>query len=328
MRADPGGRSLRLAALTSGTLGLLAIGALALMVTPDRANTPSAVQTPASFVDVAQLSVTTPVTGPIQWVPVTTSVAAFAVGELANALGGTRGDADATTVSTTMTSPATSTTVVVTAVVAPGVPSSAAAPADVPRPTPTGVALGTPLATLLGDGLAVVTAKAIGGVQEGDTVTVQLASGRVVDATVVDTAERAALVQLPTGVDGERVVELADRAPDPDAVVTLLLDTPIKVPMSALADVGAPEGTAVVDTEGRLVGLCTLGDDGSTQLAPVDADSVDDDAADAAPGTPPVGSESATTTVTTTVAPAGAPVVTTAGAATTTTLVDATRPAP
>lgn len=284
LRADPGGRSLRATALMSGTLGLLAIGALALMVTPDRANSPSAVQTPASFVTVAELSATVPVTASIGLVPVTTAVFEFAVGELAGALGVTRPGDDAVT-STTFTVAAD--------------PEALAAPLATP--------LATPLESSERSGLAIVTTKAIAGTDEGDTLTVQLASGRVVEAEVIDAADQATLVRLGAEATGEPAVELADATPGADSMVTLLLDTPVRLPMSALAEIGAPEGTAVVDTDGRLIGLCTLGDDGATQLATVDAgvdpaggadDGVGNSTAPTESPEPPVSTAPVTTVVT------------------------------
>jgi hypothetical protein len=83
------------------------------------------------------------------------------------------------------------------------------------------------------------------------------------------------------------------------------------VRLAELAAVGAPEGTAVVDADGRLVGLCTETNDGSMGLAAVDpaagelTTSSTSPPASSSPTTEPVLSSAGTTAPTS--APASAP---------------------
>lgn len=229
VRSDPGGRSLRMVALVSGTLGLVVVGVLAVMVTPNREESPLAVQTEPSFVEPISL-------GP------TTSALIDLANELTTALGMPRPDAGRTTIASLVgTSPT---------------PGSAAA-----------------LATPFDAGMAIVTIKSIAGSTAGDEVSVRLASGRTFEAEVLATLGNAAVVAIGALLSDERAHSVADEVPGDDTMVTVMLATPTSVRLAELASIGAPEGTAVVDSSGRLIGLCTEDAEGHTSLAPaVDAD--------------------------------------------------------
>lgn len=226
VRADPGSRTLRAAALVVGTLGLVAVGVLAVMVTPGPGDDPIAVESEASFVDPAQL------------VPGTAALLERAAAEMAGALGVARTGTAVTTIATFAG----------TTVVEPG-------------------AAAAPLATLLDSGLAIVTMKSLGGHEPGDPVDVRLASGRTLEGEVLATLGVAAVVAIESLLGGERAHRVTE-VPADDSIVTLMLATPVDVRLGELDTTDAPEGTAVVDAAGRLIGLCTQGPDGTTNLIP------------------------------------------------------------
>lgn len=311
VRADPGGRSTRVAAITAGTLGLLAVGVLALWVTPSRGAAPMAVQQSAIRFDPG-FAVTTlhveagtagstrlPGSGPLGGAVgsvagvVTTVVAWIDTGAPAT------GPAALATVETTVP-PAT---LAAPAPTTPALPptTEATPPATFADSAPVTIRemLAAALATPLDDGLAVVTARSVWGHGEGDTVSVMFASGESTLAEILAMFERSVVIALDAEPTDQPGHELADEPLEADATVTVLLDPPIDIALSELPGLAAPEGTPVLDDEGALVGLCTLADDGTTALALVDA-SADDyttgtspgtspgASPDSAPGTPPV----------------------------------------
>lgn len=265
VRSDPGGRSLRMVALMSGTLGLIVVGVLAVMVTPNRGGSPLAVESDLAFVEPTVLA------------PTTSALAGFA-NELTSALGLSRNDRDRPTTTASLVS--------VTSI-------AATAPAA--------------LATPLDSGMAIVTIKSIAGSATGDEVSVRLASGRTFEAEVVATLGHAAVVAIGALLSDERAHSVAEEVPAGDTMVTVMLASPTSVRLAELASTEAPEGTAVFDSAGRLIGLCTEDADGQTSLAPaVDAD--EPEPADGAPVT--------TTPAATTTAPVSATSTTVAATAT------------
>ena len=205
----------RMFAITTGTLGLLAIGLLVLAVTPDRSGAPVAV------------SATTTVAIP---------------------------GASATTAALAITEP------------------SARSP----------IALrGRPetLATPIGAGrFAVVTAAdlaaATGAGAIGDEVEVEVPSGRMHQARVVGRAGDTVLVELERSEPG---VDVADDHPDGHEIVTVLAEPPVTIVLDDLGTHEFDEGTAVLDGDGDLVGLCSQGDDDATRLVVVSDEMLDDE---------------------------------------------------
>jgi len=267
VRSDPGGRSVRVAALTAGTFGLLAVGVLALWVTPSRGS-PVAVESAAERVE------------PQGFGSVTTLLLDATV------------DADRAVVSTVMASTEVASTLVqAVASLAPvdataGVAVTTFAPAST-VPTAATPALATvpvttlaelfaaALATPVDGGMALVTAQAVDGRRTGDTVSVELASGRTGIAEIVALLERAVVVALSSDLTGDPVHAIADDAPGAHDRITVLLDEPITVTLAELAGLDVPEGTPVLDADGELVGLCTDSADGTTALALVGPDADD-----------------------------------------------------
>lgn len=274
--------------MVSGTLGLVLIGALAVMVTPRQESGPLAARTGPSFVDPAAL------------VPVTTALFEIALGELTSAFGAPRAVAERTPGDRP---PHTATTTVADTTGA---------------PTGTVAALATPLQT----GVAIVTARSIGGRSAGDQIAVRLASGATADAEIVATFGHAAFVTLGSVPADEATHHVAASAPGDDDMVTVLLSPPQSIRLGELAAVGAPEGTAVVDADGQLVGLCTETDDGSTGLAMADpgaelATAATTPPTSSAPTTETVPAGSGSTAATSAPPATSAPVSTTASTAAT-----------
>jgi hypothetical protein len=210
------------------------------MVTPSQEDGPLAVRTSPSFVDPAAL------------VPVTTALFEIALGELTSAFGAPRAEPQP---APQQRSPQSATTTVA---------------ATNRIPTGTIAVAVEALATPLQSGVAIVTARSIDGRSTGDRIAVRLASGATVDAEIVATFGHAAFVTLGSVPADEPAHHVATSAPGDDDMVTVLLSPPRSVRLAELAAVGAPEGTAVVDADGRLVGLCTETDDGSIGLAMAD----------------------------------------------------------
>jgi hypothetical protein len=273
--------------MVSGTLGLVLIGALAVMVTPRQEDGPLAVRTSPSLVDPAAL------------VPVTTALFEIALGELTSAFGAPRAAAERAP----QERPHTATTTV----------------ADTTRvPTGTVAVAVEALATPLQSGVAIVTARSIDGRSTGDQIAVRLASGATVDAEIVATFGHAAFVTLGSVPADEPTHHVAASAPGDDDMVTVLVSPPRSVRLGELAAVGAPEGTAVVDADGHLIGLCTETDDGSIGLAMADPGPGElTTASTTAPVSSAPTSEAAPTssagTAPASAPPASAPVSTTAG---------------
>jgi len=161
----------------------------------------------------------------------------------------------------------------------PDVGSAAPTVAAVRRPV-TDVATAA-LATPIGDGDYAVVVRASVERSGADAVRVVLPSGRTVSGSIVEENTETAVVQLTTKEPGHRI---AERRPHDHDVVTVLATPPVEVAFADVDQLDVAEGTAVVDAEGHLVGLCSRRGDGTTILM-VDGDvaSIDeqpDDVAD------------------------------------------------
>ncbi len=181
-----------------------------------------------------------------------------------------------------------------------------------------------PLVTPIGDdGWGVTTAAALVGAP-GQRVRVQLASGEIVQVSVVRTTQDVTLVSLPEGIETDSFdMSRADPSGD-DTVVLLDDDEPVAVEIGELANVDVAEGTPVLDEGGRLLGLAT-GEPDARWMLPVETVPASPVTSTTAPPstsvtTPTTVSTTTTTTVTTT--------TTTATPTTTTTATATTGPAP
>jgi hypothetical protein len=213
-RAETTPATTRVFAITSGTLGLLAIGLLVLAVTPDRSGSPVAISA----------TTTTAITDD----PATTAALAVTEPSVRNPIA-LRGRSEA-------------------------------------------------LATPIGAGrFAVVTAADLAGAAEaaviGDEVEVEVPSGRMHDARVVGRAGDTVLVELEQREPG---LDLAVDHPDGHEIVTVLADPPVTIVLDDLSTFDFEEGTAVLDGDGDLVGLCSRDDD-ATRLLVVSGEMLDDD---------------------------------------------------
>lgn len=111
-----------------------------------------------------------------------------------------------------------------------------------------------PLATPIGDGsFAIVTAAGV-SLEPGSTLDVRLPSGALRSALVSVREGEAVLVELSESEPG---LELADQRPDGDEIVTVLAEPPVTIVLDDLAELEVEEGTAVLDDDGRLIGLCS-----------------------------------------------------------------------
>lgn len=135
------------------------------------------------------------------------------------------------------------------------------------------------LATPIGEGrYAVVTAADLtgtgGSAGIGTAVAVEVPSGRAHDARVVGRAGAALLVELERTEPG---IELADERPEGHDVVTVMAEPPVTIVLDDLAELAVEEGTAVLDDDGELVGLCSRGDDETELLIVIDEQPADDE---------------------------------------------------
>ncbi len=188
MLAEPTPRGARVMALTTGTLGLLAVGLLMVTITPDRADSP-----------IALIASTTPVAvqralRPAALAPAATDRLGF-------------------------------------------------------RSEPTGS-----LATPIGDGRFALVTRASLTETDGMVIDVRLPSGRTTAGSIVTASDGAVVVALAATEKGHRI---AARRPLRTDIVVVMVDPPISVEYSEIDTVDAAEGTAVLDSDGSLVGLCS-----------------------------------------------------------------------
>ena len=127
------------------------------------------------------------------------------------------------------------------------------------------------LATPIGEGrFAVITATDLAATTRsaeiGEAVEVAVPSGNTHAARIVGRAGDTVLVELE-GV--EPGVEVADQHPDGHEIVTVLVEPPVTIVLDDLHALEVAEGTAVLDGDGDLVGLCSRGGDDATRLIAV-----------------------------------------------------------
>ena len=186
--AEPTPRGARAMALTSGTLGLLAVGLLMVAITPDRAESPVALS--ASTTPVAVQGIRRPAA----LAPAQTEAAGFRVEGTGS------------------------------------------------------------LATPIGDGqFALVTRASLADV-DGMVIDVRLPSGRTTAGSIVTASDDAVVVALAATEPGHRI---ATRRPGRSDMVTVMVDPPVSIAYGEIATIDADEGTAVLDVDGSLVGLCS-----------------------------------------------------------------------
>lgn len=115
------------------------------------------------------------------------------------------------------------------------------------------------LATPIGDGtFAVVTRASL--VDLGSSVIdVRLPSGRQSLGSIVTASRDTVIVALATVEGGHPIA--AERPLD-DEIVTVLASPPITVAFDDVGDLAVEEGTAVVDDDGELVGICSRSGNG------------------------------------------------------------------
>lgn len=118
------------------------------------------------------------------------------------------------------------------------------------------------------------------GHDAGDDVAVRLSDRRTVVASVVDPGHDDGVMVLHVQIDTDAAdaplaMELGTLPAGADHPVTVLTETPVRVALGDVPGVGAESGTAVVDDDGRLVGLCTDPDRDPDGFIPIDAALVD-----------------------------------------------------
>jgi hypothetical protein len=111
------------------------------------------------------------------------------------------------------------------------------------------------LATPIGDGrLAFVTGRSIGDQPTGH-LDVRVASGQVIEAEIVSPMDDTiVVVALAHGEPGH---EIARHRPADHEMVTVMSEPPVRVAYGDVDTLAVHEGTAVVDGDGALVGLCS-----------------------------------------------------------------------
>ena len=208
LSAQPVSHSTRVFALTTGTVGLVAIALLVLTVTPSRSSSPVAVSASTTLVSAADLAPAGPT------------------------IAGVRRSANAD---------------------------------DPVRSGTTVHALATPIGP--GD-YAVVSRASLDGAEVAMTVDVVLPSGRLAAGQVVQAADDAVLVALDQAEPGH---EVAGHRPRDREVVTVMATPPITVAYADIGGLEVAEGTAIIDDQGALVGLCSGDDDGDgTKVVEID----------------------------------------------------------
>ncbi|MDJ0771230.1 MAG: hypothetical protein QNJ12_20750 [Ilumatobacter sp.] len=127
-----------------------------------------------------------------------------------------------------------------------------------------------PLATPVGDGrLALLTASAVGAAN-GSTVDVRFSTGEVEPGLVVASDRDLVIVEVDGRGPG---LAIASDTPDDDEIVTVMATPPVTVAFADVDTLNVHEGTAVLDDEGNLVGLCSLRrGDGSLEVVSVSGD--------------------------------------------------------
>ena len=117
------------------------------------------------------------------------------------------------------------------------------------------------LATPIGEqGLAIITRAAMPD-EDATTVDVQLASGATAVGRVVEHNGETTVILLPDGLveshNGESGHRVASTMPRGADIVVVMASPPITIAYADVGQLDVGEGTAVLDRDGRLVGICT-----------------------------------------------------------------------
>ena len=131
-----------------------------------------------------------------------------------------------------------------------------------------------PLATPIGDGqFALVTETGLAG-QRGPVIDVRFVSGELGTGAIVSGADQpVVVVSLANEVVGH---EVAHRLPQPNEMVTVMASPPFAIRFADVGTLDVAEGTAVIDSDGSLVGLFSHERDGGAMiLVPVSDELVD-----------------------------------------------------
>jgi hypothetical protein len=212
--AEPSPRGARFLALTTGTMGLLAVGLLVVTITPKRAESPIAIS-----------ASTTPA-------PTAASASrAVALAPVGNDPIGLRSERD-----------------------------------DV-------------LATPIGDGRFALVTRASLNESTRAIIDVRLPSGRMSAGSIVTASDEAVVVALATTEPGH---DIASIRPADDDMVTVMSSPPIVVAYDDIDTLVVDEGTAVLDDDGQLVGLCSRSH-GSDQVRLIEVSDELDDATSVVP---------------------------------------------
>lgn len=110
------------------------------------------------------------------------------------------------------------------------------------------------LATPIGDGrLALITDDAMVG-HNADRIDVVLPSGRTGSGRIVEQSGGAWLIELGQIESGHQI---ARQRPKGSEIVTVMASPPVTIALADLATIDIDEGTAVLDQDGNLVGICS-----------------------------------------------------------------------
>jgi hypothetical protein len=169
--------------------------------------------------------------------------------------------------------------------------SAVSTPLVTPREPAVRLAVVTPIGS---DGLGVTTEAAVAG--RTGVIEAMLPTGATVTAELVGARNGVAIVELPeVDDDGSTVLAEAKTGGDDDLTVLAYGDEfSVGEDGAGLQSLDVPEAAPVVDDDGNLIGLCTIGPDG-IEMLPVET------LPDLEPPTPPPpeSSETVTTAVTT-----------------------------
>lgn len=130
------------------------------------------------------------------------------------------------------------------------------------------------LATPIGSGRYALVLRASLTSAGSGPVELVLPSGRITSGEIVDTGASIGDTVLVHVDDHEPGHEMAERRPHERDLVTVMASPPIEVALADLGevDIEVAEGTAVVDAEGHLVGLCSRRRGGGVRLVEVPSD--------------------------------------------------------
>lgn len=110
------------------------------------------------------------------------------------------------------------------------------------------------LATPIGDGTFALVTRASLRNSGASVIQVRLPSGRRSAGSIVTASGDAVVVALATAETGHPV---ATSRPEHDDMVTVMAEPPITIAFDEVDSLAVDEGTAVIDDDGHLVGICS-----------------------------------------------------------------------